>query len=82
LNRAIARFKTPGLRDLGHSEPFMHNGQFDTLDQIVDFYREVSDLQRRGGLRNGDRELGGIALTVQDIVPLTAFLKALNEDYQ
>jgi len=82
LDRAIARFKTPGLRDLGHSEPFMHNGQFDTLDQIVDFYREVSDLQRTGGLRNGDRELGGIALTVQDIVPLTAFLKTLNEDYQ
>lgn len=82
LDRAIARFKTPGLRDLGHSPPFMHNGQFDTLEQIMDFYREVSDLQRTGGLRNGDRELGGIALTAQDIVPLTAFLKALNEDYQ
>jgi len=82
LDRAIARFKTPGLRDLGHSPPFMHNGQFDTLEQIVDFYREVSDLQRTGNLRNGDRELGGIALTTQDIVPLTAFLKALNEDYQ
>ena len=82
LNRAIARFKTPGLRDLGHSEPFMHNGQFDTLEQIMDFYREVSDLQRTGGLRNGDRELGGIGLTAQDVAPLAAFLKALNEDYQ
>ena len=82
LNRAIARFKTPGLRDLGHSEPFMHNGQFDTLEQIVDFYREVSDLQRAGRLRNGDRELGGIGLTAQDVAPLAAFLKALNEDYQ
>ena len=82
LDRAIARFKTPGLRDLGHSAPFMHNGQFDTLEQIVDFYREVSDLQRTGGLRNGDRELGGIALTAPDVVPLAAFLKALNEDYQ
>ena len=82
LNRAIARFKTPGLRDLGHSEPFMHNGQFDTLEQIVDFYREVSDLQRTGGLRNGDRELGGIGLTAQDVALLAAFLKALNEDYQ
>ncbi len=29
LDRAIARFKTPGLRDLGHSAPYMHNGQFD-----------------------------------------------------
>ena len=82
LDRAVARFKTPGLRDLGHSAPFMHNGQFDTLEQIVEFYREVSDLQRAARLRNGDRELGGIALTTQDVAALTAFLKALNEDYQ
>lgn len=82
LDRAIARFKTPGLRDLGHSAPFMHNGQFDTLEQIVEFYREISDLQRTARLRNGDHELGGIALTAQDVGPLAAFLKALNEDYQ
>ena len=82
LDRAIARFKTPSLRDPGHSAPHMHNGQFDTLEQIVDFYREVSDLQRSGSLRNGDRELGGIGLTTQDVAPLAAFIKALNEDYQ
>ncbi len=82
LDRAIARFKTPGLRDLGHSAPFMHNGQFDTLEQIVEFYREVSDLQRAGRLRNGDEELGNIRLTDQDIGPLAAFLKSLNEDYE
>ena len=82
LDRAIARFKTPGLRDLGHSAPHMHNGQFDTLEQIVDFYREVSDLQRAGRLRNGDQELAGMGLTNQDVGPLAAFLKALNEDYQ
>ncbi len=82
LDRAIARFRTPGLRDLGHSAPFMHNGQFDTLEQIVDFYRETSDLQRAGLLRNGDQELGGIGLTGQDVAPLAAFLRALNEDYQ
>src|SRR5205823_11355711 len=35
LDEAIARFKTPGLRDLGHSAPYMHNGQFDTLDDAV-----------------------------------------------
>lgn len=82
LDRAIARFKTPGLRDLSHSAPYMHNGQFDTLEQIVEFYREVSDLQRANSLRNGDPELGGIAVTSQDVSSLAAFLKALNEDYQ
>ncbi len=82
LNRAIARFKTPGLRDLGHSEPFMHNGQFDTLDDVIDFYIDISDQARAGTLRNGAPQLQGIALKSSDIAPLVAFLKSLNEDYQ
>ncbi|MDC8450916.1 MAG: hypothetical protein LV473_21530 [Nitrospira sp.] len=82
LDRAIARFKTPGLRDPDHSAPFMHNGQFVTLNDIIDFYIEVSDQSRAGTLRNGDSRLQGIALKPNDIVPLVAFLKSLNEDYQ
>jgi hypothetical protein len=82
LDRAIARFKTPGLRDLGHSAPFMHNGQFDTLDDVLEFYRDVSDFARAGTLRNGATQLRGIALRGNDIASLTAFLKSLNEDYQ
>lgn len=82
LERAIARFKTPGLRDLSHSAPYMHNGQFDTLDNIIGFYRGVSDQARAGMLRNGAAQLQGIALTAGDVAPLVAFLKSLNEDYQ
>ncbi|TKB67053.1 MAG: hypothetical protein E8D47_04445 [Nitrospira sp.] len=82
LPTSVAVFKTPGLRDLGHSAPYMHTGQFDTLDQIVAFYRVSSDLDRAGRLRNGDRELSGIRLTDQDVGALTAFLNALNEDYE
>ena len=82
LDRAIARFKTPGLRDLSHSAPYMHTGQFDTLDDILEFYRGVSAQARAGSLRNGAAQLQGIALTAGDITPLVAFLKSLNEDYQ
>ena len=82
LDRAIARFKTPGLRDLSHSAPYMHNGQFDTLDNIIGFYRGVSTQARAGTLRNGAGQLQGIALTAGDVVSLVAFLKSLNEDYQ
>jgi len=82
LNRAVARFKTPGLRDLGHSAPFMHNGQFDTLDDVLTFYRDVADLARAGELRNGATQLQGIALNPNDLGPLAAFLQSLNEDYQ
>ncbi len=60
----------------------MHNGQFDTLDNIIGFYRGVSDQARAGMLRNGAAQLQGIALTAGDVAPLVAFLKSLNEDYQ
>lgn len=82
LDRAIARFKTPGLRDLSHSAPYMHNGQFNTLDDIITFYRDSSTLARGGTLRNGATELRGIALTAGDTASLITFLKSLNEDYQ
>jgi hypothetical protein len=82
LDRSIARFKTPGLRDLSHSAPFMHNGQFATLNDIVDFYIDVSGQARAGKLRNGAVQLQGIALTTDDIASLVAFLKSLDEDYQ
>jgi hypothetical protein len=82
LDRAIARFKTPGLRDLGHSAPYMHTGPFDTLDDIIAFYRGISTLARAGTLGNGALQLQGIALTTGDAASLVAFLKSLNEDYQ
>ena len=82
LNRAIARFKTPGLRDLGHSAPFMHTGQFDTLQDVIRFYIEMSDLARQGKLRNVAPQLQGISLKDEDVVSVVAFLKSLNEDYQ
>ena len=82
LDEAIARFKTPSLRDLGHSAPYMHNGQFDTLDAIIGFYIGAAAQARQGTLRNGAGALQGILLIQEDIEPLVAFLKSLNEDYQ
>jgi len=82
LDAAIARFKTPGLRDLGHSNPYMHNGAFDTLEDAVGFYIGASNLQRSGGLRNGAKELADVEISGADIDALAAFLRALNEDYE
>ncbi|MEN9723148.1 MAG: hypothetical protein RJB38_1134, partial [Pseudomonadota bacterium] len=35
---AIAAFKTPTLRNLGQSEPYLHNGSRDSLESVVRFY--------------------------------------------
>ena len=60
----------------------MHTGQFDTLDDIINFYRTTSDMLRANILRNGARELSGIALLPGDVSKLVAFLRSLNEDYE
>lgn len=43
LNGDRGKFKVPGLRNVGLKRTFMHNGQFNTLQQVMGFY---------GGVRN------------------------------
>lgn len=81
LPMTIALFKTPGLRDLGQSAPYLHTGQKDTLEDVISFYIGASGLARAGTLRNAAPELSGIALTANDVDALAAFLRVLNEDY-
>lgn len=81
LPYTIATFKTPVLRDLGHSEPYMHTGQFTNLKEAVEIYVTTSALARAGQLRNTDVELKRINITNKDVEALVAFLQALNEDY-
>ena len=48
-------FRTPSLRNLSVSAPYMHNGVFGTLGDVVNFYQRIS----RGGGRGGGRGDGG-----------------------
>lgn len=82
LTRAVARFKTPGLRDLGHSGPYLHTGRADTLEAVLGLYAEFSARARGGTMRNPAPELQGMALRGPDITALAVFLRALNEDYE
>ena len=82
LDAALGLFKTSTLRDLGHSEPYLHTGRMDALEDVVAFYRNVSITARAGQLRNGAPELGGIALVPADVAPLAAFMRSLDEDYR
>jgi cytochrome c peroxidase len=81
LPKTIALFKTPGLRDLGHAAPYFHSGRESTLEDVVRFYKDIAGLARDGQVRNGAPELVGMALTEGDVLPLSTFLRALNEDY-
>jgi cytochrome c peroxidase len=66
-------FKTPTLREVGSTAPYMHDGSLTTLEEVVDFYD-------RGGNTNPDldREIRPLQLTGDDKRGLVAFLRALS----
>jgi cytochrome c peroxidase len=81
LPLTVAHFKTASVRDLGQSNPYFHSGTFNTIEDALHFYLDVSELARSGKLRNGSPEIADIHIVDTDIPPLAAFLRSLNEDY-
>jgi cytochrome c peroxidase len=67
------RFKTPSLRNVALTAPYMHDGSLPDLESVVDFYA-------RGGDENPklSGELRPLALTPGDRAALVAFLRALT----
>lgn len=71
----IGAFKTPGLRNVALTPPFMHDGSQATLPDVVDFYD-------KGGEPNPNLD-GGIVklnLTAEEKGDLVEFMKALTSD--
>ena len=63
-------FKTPTLRDIGRTAPYMHDGSLATLEEVVEYYD-------KGGTPNDylDEELFPLKLTAEQKSALVAFLK-------
>lgn len=72
-------FKTPSLRNLPRTGPYMHNGNYAGLEDVVREYMQISSLVRAGELAGADPELAVMKLDEGDIAPIAAFLAALDE---
>ncbi len=78
-------FKVPSLRNIAQSAPYMHDGRFETLEEVVIFYaQEVNDNGETSNLlREGDDAGAPIErhdLSDEDIAALVAFMQALSDD--
>jgi len=69
----IGAFKTPTLREISRSAPYMHDGRFKTLEEVVNFYN-------KGGVKNPhqDELIIPLELTDEEKRDLLAFLRTLN----
>jgi cytochrome c peroxidase len=80
-------FRTPTLRNLRHTAPYMHHGAMRTLDEVLTFYEQLSDAVSEtldGGDANAkpalDPLLKHLDLNAEDFPDLKAFLEMLNDD--
>ena len=83
----LGAFKTPGLRDVARRPPYMHAGQFTTLDRVVRHYVDAphaaighSELTHSHppGPKTTHAERAPIELTEAEIRDLVAFLGSLS----
>ncbi|MBZ0159715.1 MAG: c-type cytochrome [bacterium] len=66
-------FKTPTLRNIAASAPYLHDGSAKTLEDVIEFYD-------KGGIKNPhlSNEIKPLNLTAKEKADLVAFLKSLS----
>ncbi len=77
-------FRTPSLRNLRFTFPYMHNGTIKTLENVLEFYEDLSG----GKIRNQriephqiDPLIKNLKLEFRDISSMVEFLNTLNDDH-
>jgi cytochrome c peroxidase len=69
-------YRTPSLRNVAMTAPYMHGGQFTTLEDVIEHYARVPEADV--GVR--DRRLWPIPLDDEDIGDIEAFLRTLTSE--
>lgn len=71
----LGEFKTPTLRNVAETAPYMHDGRFESLSDVVRFY---STLNQDAAIGHREESLQPLSLTEQEVRDLVAFLNSLT----
>ncbi len=69
------QFKTPSLRNVELTAPYMHGGHFETLEEVVRFYSTLNEVPEVG---HREEMLEPLGLTDREIDDLVSFMKSLT----
>ena len=72
------KFKTPGLRNIAVTAPYMHNGMFKTLEEVVEYYNNPQKFVNNS-INIDDALKTPLGLTEKEKKDLIAFLKTLTD---
>lgn len=72
-------FKTPSLRNVAVTAPYMHNGVYTTLEEVVDFYNNGGGVGLGLSVNNQTLPTDKLELNEKEIKALVAFMKTLTD---
>lgn len=73
-------FRTGSIRNIAYTKPYMHNGVFNTLEEVVDFYDGGGGIGHGLAVPNQSLAPYSLGLTKTEKADLIKFMTALNED--
>jgi len=76
-------FRTPSLRNLRFTAPYMHNGSFNELKRVLEFYEDISNGVVRNELVSKEKYdpfAKELTIRVKDMSLIISFLNTLNDD--
>lgn len=73
--RHFGEFRVPGLRQLTHTAPYMHDGSLATLEAVVQHYSALNEERLHA---DGERILRRLDLSPEEAADLLAFLRSLS----
>lgn len=73
-------FKTSTVRNIAKTAPYMHNGVFETLAQVIDFYNKGGGNGLGFNLRHQTLPVDELNLTEKEIKELVAFMETLTDN--
>ena len=73
-------FRTPTIRNAAFTKPYMHNGVFTTLEEVIDFYDAGGGAGKGLSVPNQTLPADSLQLTEKEKKELMAFINSLNED--
>ena len=73
------KFSTPSLRNIDLTPPYMHDGRFQNLEQVIDHYSDPIPISATLDPNLAKHPKSGLQLTPQEKAALVAFLKTLSD---
>ena len=73
------KFKSPTLRNIAYTAPYMHDGRYATLEEVVEFYSTGLEKSATVDPLMKNLSAGGVQLNTEEKAALVAFIKTLSD---